>query len=145
MFPIQNTATKLIVANTSTATNATTSGLVDVLGFDSVGVDVMLDSQAATSSNPAQLTLQECDTSDGTYANITGLVGDATDGFTIPIADSEAAQIIRLNVDCRARKRYLKVLIQPAGTTQIVGATAVCGKAGDSTVARALMATVVDV
>jgi len=144
MFPIQNTVTKLIVANTSTATNATTTGLVDTLGFDSIGVDVMLDSQAATSSNPATLKLQECDTSDGTYANITGLVGDATDGFTIPAADTDNAQMLRLNVDARARMRYLKLLITPAGATQIVGGTAVCGKAKDSTVARASMDLVAD-
>lgn len=129
MFPLQNTLAKNIVAQTSTATNATASGLVDTLGFDSVSVQVFLDSQAATSSNPATLKLQECDTSNGTFADITGLVGDATDGFTIPVADAANPQVLQLHVDMRHRKRYLKLLVTPAGTAQVVGATAVLGKA----------------
>ena len=48
-----------------------------------------------------------------------------------------------MNVDCRARKRYLKVTITPAGTTQIVAATAVLGKAKDSTAAAAKAGVVV--
>lgn len=144
MFPLQNTKTVNVVAQTSTATNATTTGLVDTLGFDSVAVDSFLDSAAATSSNPATLKLQECDTSNGTFADITGLVGDATDGFTIPAADTANAQIVRMNVDMRGRKRYLKWLCTPGGATQIVGATAVLGKAEDSSVARAAMAAVAD-
>lgn len=142
MFPLQDTVTKNVIAQTSTATNATATGLIDTLGYESVAVDAFLDSAAATSSNPSVLKLAECDTSNGTFADITGLEGDATDGFTIPVADTANAQIVRLNCDLRARKRYLKVYITPAGAAQIVGATAVLGKAKDSTVARAAQAAV---
>lgn len=144
MFPLQNTATRNIIKQASTATTATATGLLDTLGFDSAAIDCFLDSAAATSSNPATLSVQECDTSDGTFADITGLVGDATNGFTIVNADTASPQIVRMNVDCRARKRYLKVLITPAGAAQIVGATGVLGEAATSTTARAAMAQVVD-
>jgi hypothetical protein len=144
MFPLQNTATKNVIAQASTATNATASGVVDTLGFDEVAIDAFLDSAAATSSNPSVLKVQHCDTSDGTFNDITGLVGDATDGFTVPAADTADPQIVRMNVDKRSRRRWLKVLITPAGAAQVVGATAVCGKAGDSTIARAAMAAVAD-
>jgi hypothetical protein len=144
MFPLQNTATKNVIAQASTATNATASGVVDTLGFDEVAIDAFLDSAAATSSNPSVLKVQHCDTSDGTFNDITGLVGDATDGFAVPAADTANPQIVRLNVDKRSRRRWLKVLITPAGAAQVVGATAVCGKAGDSTIARAAMAAVAD-
>jgi hypothetical protein len=144
MFPLQNTATKNVIKQTSTATNATASGLVDTLGFEEVAIDAFLDSAAATSSNPSVLKVEHCDTSNGTFADITGLVGDATNGFVIPNADTANPQIVRMNIDMRARKRWLKVSITPAGAAQIVGATAVLGKAEDSTIARASMAKVVD-
>jgi len=144
MFPLQNTKTVNIVAQAQFTTSQSATGLIDTLGFDEVAVDVFLDSAGATSSNPATLKLQECDTSNGSFANITGLVGDATDGFTIPLADTAAAQIVRMNCDTRHRKRYLKLIATPDGAAQIIGATAVLGKAGDSTVARAAQAAVAD-
>jgi len=145
MMPLQNTASKVIVAQASTATNATAAGYVDTLGFDEAAVDVFLNSAAATSSNPSVLRLMESDDTETTnFAAITGFTGDATDGFTIPAADTANAQIVRMNVDCRARKRYLRVEITPAGAAQVVGAQATLGKAGDSTVARAEMAAVQD-
>jgi len=145
MFPLQNTKTVNVVAQAQIATNGSATGLVDTLGFDEVAVDVFLDSAASTSNNPVTLKLQECDTSNGTYADITGLVGDATDGFTVPAADTANAQIVRMNVDVRARKRYLKLIATPGTAAQIIGATAVLGKAEQSSTGRAAMAAVVDV
>jgi len=138
MFPLQNTGAVAVIAPASTATNATASGNVDTLGYDEVKVCVLLDSAAATSSNPSVLKLSESDDTVVTnFADITGFVGDATDGFTVPAADTDDPQVVELNVDARARKRYLKVSVTPAGAAQIVGAVAVLGKAEDSTSAGA--------
>jgi hypothetical protein len=138
MFPLQNAGSVAVIAPASTATNATASGNIDTLGYDEVKVCVLLDSAGATSSNPSVLKLAESDDTVVTnFADITGFVGDATDGFTVPAADTDDPQVVELNVDCRARKRYLKVSITPAGAAQIVGAVAVLGKADDSTAAAA--------
>ena len=90
MFPLQHAGSVAVIAPASTATNATASGNIDTLGYDEVKVQVLLDSAGATSSNPSVLKLSESDDTVVTnFANITGFVGDATDGFTIPAADTE--------------------------------------------------------
>jgi len=138
MFPLQGAGSVAVIAPASTATNATASGNIDTLGYDEVKVCVLLDSAGAVSSNPSVLKLSESDDTVVThFSDITGFVGDATDGFTIPNADTANPQVVELNVDCRARKRYLKVSVTPAGAAQIVGCVAVLGKAKDLTAAQA--------
>ena len=144
MMPLQNTATLVAIKPQSVTSGATASGFVDTLGYDEAAVDVVLDSQASTTSNPSVLKLMQSDITDATgFANVTGFVGDATDGFVIPPAGT-AATVVRLNVDMRARKRYLRVDVSPDGATQLLGAVVTLGKAGNSTVARAEMSKVVD-
>jgi hypothetical protein len=136
MFPLQNAGSVAVIAPASTATNATASGVIDTMGYEEVKVCVLLDSAASTSNNPVTLSLTESDDAT-TYVAIAAFTGDATDGFTIPNADTVNAQVVELNVDARARKRYLKVTVTPGTAAQIVGAVAVLGKAKDSTVAGA--------
>lgn len=144
MMPLQNTATKVAIKPQSVTSGATATGIVDTLGYAEAAVDFILDSQASTTSNPSVLKLQEGATTDATaFADITGLVGDATNGFTIPAAGASAT-IVRLNVDLRARKRYLRAVVSPDGATQLLAAVATLGKAKDSTVARAEMSGVKD-
>lgn len=136
MFPLQNAGAVAVIAPASTATNATASGVIDTLGYEEVKVCVLLDSAASTSNNPVTLSLTESDDAT-TYAAITKFTGDGVGGFVIPNADTTNPQVVEMNVDCRARKRYLKVLVTPGTAAQIVGATAVVGKAKDSTAAGA--------
>ena len=145
MMPLQNTATKVAIKPQSVTSGATASGYVDCLGYDEAAVDVVLDSQASTTSNPSVLKLSQSDITDATgFADITGFVGDATDGFVIPAAGGAAPTVVRLNVDLRARKRYLRVQVSPDGATQMLSSVVTLGKAGDSTVARSEMSKVVD-
>jgi len=139
MFPLQNAGSVAVIAPASTGTAATASGVIDTLGYEEVKVCVLLDSAASTSNNPVTLSLTESDDAT-TYSAIAAFTGDATNGFTIPNADTANPQVVEMNVDCRARKRYLKVLVTPGTAAQIVGATAVVGKAKDSTVAGAAAA-----
>ena len=144
MMPLQNTATVVAIKPQSVTSGATASGYVDCLDFEEAAVDVILDSQASTTSNPSVLKLSHSDITDATgFADITGFVGDDTNGFVIPAAGT-AATVVRLNVDMRARKRYLKVAVSPDGATQILAAVVTLGKASTSTIARAQMSKVVD-
>jgi hypothetical protein len=144
MMPLQNTATKVAIKPQSVTSGATATGIVDTLGYEEAAVDVALDSQASTTSNPSVLKLQESISTDASnFADITAFVGDATDGFTIPPAGS-AATIVRMNVDLRARKRYLRVVVSPDGAAQQLGSVVTLGKAKDSTIARGQMSGVVD-
>jgi len=119
----------------SVATTATATGWVDTLGYEYCSIDALLDSAAAVSSNPAVLKLSESKvtnvTSDTDLAVFTG--DDTTDGFTIPDADTDSAQIVRFNVDLRTRERYLFIHITPAGAAQIVGAVARLSRAKEMT------------
>jgi hypothetical protein len=136
MFPLQNAGSVAVIKPASVATNATSTGVIDTLGYEEVKVCILLDSAASTSNNPVVLSLTESDDAT-TYAAIAAFTGDATDGFTIPNADTANPQVVELNVDCRARKRYLKVNVTPGTAAQLVGAVAVLGKAKDSTAAGA--------
>lgn len=143
MLSLQATGAANVYKQTSTATNATATANIDTLGYDEVKILVWLDSAAATSSNPSVLQLSESDDTVVTnFATFTGSVGD-TD-FTIPAADTANPQIVALNVDCRARKRYLRLAVTPAGAAQIVGATAVFGRAESTTAAAAKEAATVN-
>ena len=144
MMPLQNTATFVAIKPQSVTSGGTATGYVDCLNAADVAVDVILDSQSNTTSNPSVLKLSQSDITDATgFADITGFVGDATDGFVIPAAGT-AATIVRLNVNARARKRYLKVTVSPDGATQILAATMTLGRVKDSTAARAGQSKVVD-
>jgi hypothetical protein len=117
-----------VIAPQSVATNATPTGNIDRLGFDYVAVDVQLDSQTSTTSKPATLKLTESDDTVATnFAAITAFTGgtqvNTTSGFVIPNAQA-GANVFRFGVDCRARKRYLKVSVTSGDAAQIMGVTA---------------------
>lgn len=138
MFPLQNAKGVAVIKPQSVATTATATGTIDTLGYESVKVSVLLDSAASTTSNPVTLKLSESDDTEATnFSDITGFEGDATDGFTIPAVSATLPTVVTLDVDSRARKRYLKVTLTPGGAAQLVGATAVLGKAKESASADA--------
>lgn len=130
MIHAQRTKTGALFAPASTATNATASGTVDTKGFDYATFDVVLDSAASTSNNPVTLQLKENDNTVATsFATVSGYVGD-TD-FTIPNADTANPQVVKFNVDLRARKRYLEVEVTPGTAAQILACTYTLGRATD--------------
>lgn len=139
MMNLQNCGARCMVFPLSKTAGATASGYIDCLGYDEAIIVALLDTQAATSSNPSVLKLSESDDLT-TYADVTAFVGDGVGGFTVPAAGTSlgAGCTMPFYVDLRARKRYLKVTISPEGATQIVGAVAIMGRAENSTAARAL-------
>jgi len=146
MMRLQNTATKVLIAAVSKSAASTATGYVDTLAMGSeVAIDVQMDSQASTTSNPSIFKLEECeDTSVSNAVAITGLTGDATDGFTIAAANSVTPYITRLNLKLGIRKRYLHLTISPTGTTGIIAAHATFGRLRETTLGRAKMQQVVD-
>lgn len=116
---------QVIAINGASTTNAATaSGNIDTLGFEYVSIDVTTTTSNAATNNPSVLKISESDDTVVTnFADITAFVGDGVGGFTVPNSVTSGVWGVKLNVDLRARKRYLKVTVSPL-TTQVISAVA---------------------
>lgn len=102
---------------TSSQTNTLT---LDTLGFEYASIDVIYGPAASTSSVAQTLTLQQCDTSGGTYENITGFTGDLKPAAYAGQTVTDTMTEVRLDVDMRGKKRFLQVKTSPNTDTVIV-------------------------
>lgn len=138
MFP--QFATRVAINAVSKTNGATATGIIDTLMPDGQGkaqfatIDVIMATADVVSNKPTVLKLQEADTTDASnFADIVGFRG-GTD-FTIPNANTAATAVLQNNykfdVDLRARKRYLQVVVSPQ-TTQVITAIANLGRAPQS-------------
>jgi hypothetical protein len=83
---------------------------IDTLGYDHASVSVLRASNASTVF-ASVLKIEESD-DNSSYSNVSGLVG-GTD-FTIPtVSDTSAVAVVKMDVDTKAKKRYLKVTATP--------------------------------
>jgi hypothetical protein len=106
---------------------ATSTLTIDRIGFDHVSVSAIRASNASTVF-ASVLKVEESD-DNSSYSDVTALVGDGAGGFTIPaVSDTNSAAIVQMDIDCRARKRYLKVSMTP-GATATLGLVAGLSKA----------------
>lgn len=122
MSNLKKTKQVIAINQASTTNAATASGNIDTLGFDFVTIDVITTTSNAVTNNPSVLKISESDDTVVTnFADVSGLVGD-TD-FTIPNSVTQGDWGVKFNVDCRGRKRYLKVSVSPV-TTQTITAVA---------------------
>lgn len=104
---------------TSATAGATVTAILDTLGYDFAAIDVIATTSNAASNNPSVLKLAEADDTNATsFADITAFVGDGSGGFTVPSSNTATASnsLYTFNVDCRHRKRYLKLSISPLTT-----------------------------
>lgn len=121
MVPGQNEKVVAAILGTGVTNGATVTTSIDRLGFDYATIDVVMGTSNNSTNNPSVLKLSESDTTDATnYSDVTAFVGDGAGGFTIPTMSTANVNIVRMNVDCRARKRYLKVTASPVTTQAIV-------------------------
>ena len=112
----------IVISQASTTNAATATGNIDTLGFDFLTLDVITSTSNDTTNNPSVLKLSESDDTVVTnFADVSGAVGD-TD-FTIPASVTQGNWGMKFNVDCRARKRYLRLSASPL-TTQVITAIA---------------------
>lgn len=102
---------------TSSQTNTLT---LDTLGFEYASIDVIYGPAASTSSVAQTLTLQQCDTSGGSYENITGFTGDLKPAAYAGQTVTDTMTEVRLDVDMRGKKRFLQVKTSPNTDTVVV-------------------------
>ena len=99
----------------STATSTLT---IDRLGYDHVSVSAIRASNASTAF-ASVLKVEESD-NNSDYTDVTALVGGGTGGFTIPaVSDTNSAAIVQMDIDCKAKKRYLKVSMTPGASATL--------------------------
>src|SRR6185437_1126922 len=120
------------VTGSGSATNAGTftSANIDLLGVDAVSIDVSATTQSASTQagSPSVLKIQESDTTVVTsFADVVGFRGGSATAtnvdFVVGVGKTSGANAYKFNVDARARKRYLNVVISPT-TTQTFSVTA---------------------
>lgn len=117
MFP--QCKTVLAISLISKTNGATATGNIDTLGADYVTIDVWTATADTTTNKLTVLKISEADTTDATnFSDVTGLVGGTS--FTIPAPVTTGDNLHKFNIDCRGRKRYLKVTVTPPTTQNIV-------------------------
>ena len=106
---IKNAVASLLMAGDQLATT-TTSSAFDAKDYEGI-VAITLGSAAGTGTSPTlDVKLQHCDTSGGSYADVSGAV------FT-QVDDTAGGSGQRILVNVSDLERYLKVVATIAGTT----------------------------
>ncbi len=109
----------------SKTNGATATGeMIDTKGFDFVNISIIASTADVVSNTLSVLKIEEGDTT-SSVATFTGAVSGtdytiATNAFTTTTNQN----VWSFNVDCRARKRYLRVSASPQTTMVIAGSAA---------------------
>jgi hypothetical protein len=114
-------ATKTVVGDAVTASALTATLTVDTLGYDYASIDVIV-AKSGTAGHTANSVLSALSIAQGNVSNsVTGTV------YTVAVPPASVAvtaqpSVVRLDVDCRGKGRYLKVDASPAVdlTTMVV-------------------------
>lgn len=106
-----------IVGDVSTAAvgaTATATLTVDTVGYDYASFTVMRGNNASTVfANVLKIAESDDNVS---YTDVTALVGGGSGGFTMPTIAASAtasAAVVKLDVDTKARRRYLRLSYTP--------------------------------
>jgi hypothetical protein len=133
---IQTQSAKFFSLNPASVNQTVAASLiVDRMGYDYVTFMVNL---GVSTTAPTALSIVEGDTATpataiydslaGVSTFVGGTTGTSKIGFVIPtgaaLSETTTGPFAIMNVDCRARKRYLKCSVTPAVTT-VVGITAI--------------------
>lgn len=132
MIHSQNEKVVASLPTAATGATATATLTIDTLGYDAASISVMRASASSTVFANA-LKVEESD-NDSSYSNVTALVMGGTGGFTvgaISVAATNSATIVEMDVDCKAKKRYLKVSYTP-GASAVVGIVAKLSRAEEA-------------
>jgi hypothetical protein len=134
MIHSQNHKVVAEVPSAAIGATATATLTIDTIGYDHASVAVLRASNASTVFANA-IKVEESD-DNSTYTNVTALVGGGTGGFTIPaVSSTSATSILKMDIDTRAKKRYLKVSYTP-GATATVAITARLGRGEESPISN---------
>lgn len=114
----------IVFAPTSTTNGATTTGAIDCLGYDHLSVDIVAPTADVVSNKFQTCKLSHSDTTDATnYSDLTKFVAGGVGGFTLANANTSNAYGVKMNVDLKGVKRYVKLSVSPR-TTQVLTAVA---------------------
>lgn len=120
------------VTGSGSATNGATftSANIDTLGVDYVEIDIAATTQSASTQagSPSVLKIQSSDTTVVTsFADVVGFRGGSAAAtnvdFLVGVGKTSGANTYKMRVDCRARQRYLNLVISPT-TTQTFNVSA---------------------
>lgn len=107
---------KIVASLPSAAATSVSTLVVDTQTYDYASFTVLRASNAATTF-ASVLKIEESD-DNSSYSNVSGFVG-GTD-FTIPaVSDTSNTAIVKLDIDTKVRKRYLKVSVQPSASIAV--------------------------
>ena len=119
MFHAQFDKVLATLPTAAVGATATSTLTIDRLGYDHVSVSAIRASNASTVF-ASVLKVEESDASGSGYSDVTALVGGGTGGFSIPaVTDTDAAAIVKLDIDARAKKRYLRVSMTPGASATL--------------------------
>jgi len=132
MIHSQNDRVLAELPTAAVGATATANLTIDTIGYDYCSLTVLRASNAATTFANV-LKVEESD-DNSSYANVTALVAGGTGGFTVPaisVAGTSSASVVKLDIDTKARKRYLKVSYTP-GASATVAITGRLSRAAES-------------
>lgn len=100
---------------------------IDTKGYDFCNISIVASTADVVSNTISVLKIEEGDTTSA-YATFAGAVSGtdytiATNAYTTIGATGSNQNVWTFNVDCRARKRYLRVSASPQ-TTMVIGGSA---------------------
>jgi hypothetical protein len=110
---VGHTTGPLVVGST-----ATTTLTIDRRGYDQVSVMVMKAGVSGATSFASVLKVAESD-DNSSYADVAALVKDGVGGFTVPAVSTALSSVVKMDIDCLARKRYLRVTVTPDATAAV--------------------------
>jgi hypothetical protein len=122
MLHLARSKTDAMIGVADTTTAQTAQHTIDTLGFSYASIDVVFEAAAATTDAICRaLKIEQSDASASGYADVTALVGGGTGGFSIPSSGSRTAgsNVVRLNIDTRGMKRYLRVNATPVAASVV--------------------------
>lgn len=90
---------------------ATSTVVVDRRGYDQVSL--VVSKAASTGTAFASVLKVEESDNNSDYSNVTALVKDGVGGFTMTAVSTSNASVVKMDIDCLARKRYLRLSVTP--------------------------------
>ena len=119
MIHAQNHKVVADVPAAAVGSTATATLVIDTLGYDHASITVLRASNASTVFANA-VKVEESDSSGSGYSDVTALVGGGTGGFAIPaVSATGSAAVLKLDVDTKAKKRYLRVNYTPGASANV--------------------------
>ena len=118
MIHAQNDKVVAALPTGTVASSETATMTIDTVGYDHASITVLRASNAATTFASVLKVAESDNNSD--YADVTALVGGGTGGFTIPaVTATGSVSVVKMDVDTKARKRYLRVSMTPATAVNV--------------------------